>query len=140
MLKLKQIKEIAEIHVMCDMTWIPPPPSRAPPPPLTPATIPTATTLWDTFILTFFLGRKFICLHNTKDKWDMRIIEAHPKVFRHRDCSKLCKMTMLPHIVLNLGKKKVSQEGLYRDYWDKMFSICLNLHFLTMTVMTVKSR
>ena len=34
--KTKQIKEIAEIHVMCDMTWIPPPspsPSRAPPPP-----------------------------------------------------------------------------------------------------------
>ena len=83
--KTKQIKEIAEIHVMCDMTWISPLHPALPPP--SPATIPTATTLWDTFILTFFLGRNFICSHCTNDKWDMGIMEAHPKAFSSPDCS-----------------------------------------------------
>ena len=34
--KTKQIKKIAEVHVMCDMTWIPPPRPALPlfPPPL----------------------------------------------------------------------------------------------------------
>ena len=44
-------------------------------------TVPTATALWDTFILTFFLGRNFTCSHCTKDMWDKRLMEARPKVF-----------------------------------------------------------
>ena len=50
----------------------PPPP---PPPTHTLDTVPTATTLWDAFILTFFLGRNFLLAHTeqttsgTKEPW-----------------------------------------------------------------------
>ena len=69
-----KINQIKEIPVTLDGLCTPPPP---PPPPQ----VPTATTLWDTFILAFFLGQHFTCLHCTNDKWDKGIIEDHPKVF-----------------------------------------------------------
>ena len=52
--KIIQIKEIAEIPVMPDGLCTPPPVLHTLP-------VPSATTLWDTFIITFFLGRHFTC-------------------------------------------------------------------------------
>ena len=74
--KIIQIKEIAEIPVMPDSLCTPPPP-----PPTHTHTVPSATTLWDTFIITFFLGRHFTCPPCANDKWDKGIMEAHPKAF-----------------------------------------------------------
>ena len=48
----------------------------SPPPTPHTHTVPSATTLWDTFIITYFLGRPF-----ANDKWDKGIMEAHPKAF-----------------------------------------------------------
>ena len=81
--KTKQIKEIAEIHVMCDMTESPP---TSFPPPL--SLRPQHYGISSSFYLFIFFfwwvgggGRNFICSHCTNDKWDMGIMEAHPKVF-----------------------------------------------------------
>ena len=57
--KIIQIKEIAEIPVMPDgLCTLPPHP---PPTHTQTHTVPSATTLWDTFIITLFLGRHFTC-------------------------------------------------------------------------------
>ena len=77
--KIIQIKEIAEIPVMPDGLCTP----STPPPPTTHThthTVPSATTLWDTFIITL-LGRHFTCPPCANNKWDKGIKEAHPKAF-----------------------------------------------------------
>ena len=69
MVKVSKLKKLQKF--MSCVTWHesmnpPQPPSRAPPPPpphFTPATIPMATTLWDTFILTFFFGSELYPPH-----------------------------------------------------------------------------
>ena len=71
--KIIQIKAIAEIPVMPDGLCTPPSTHTH--------TVPSATTLWDTFIITFFFGRHFTCPPCANDKWDKGIMEAHPKAF-----------------------------------------------------------